>query len=477
MLRAALLLALVAGVCAEPDAGADVVAAAAAVRAGGGPARDPVAATVHNASFSRLFPPVFRVILLVALGVVGFGADVQILQSWGLSLWQSLEPVRLPSHRPSESHPPPTSTTHAERGDSGAKPVYAIALCHVLYALVFWVFYRACTAPVTGKRTYSAQCIEAATIVGLVTLWCVPGPFRRTQRAFARTLMRIISPSLRQTVVFSDVLVADALTSFAKVLGDVWLSVILLVYTLRGETADDAMLWSRQTSIEMPLLTSIPSLIRLRQCIASYRTAPRNAHGQAPTRHLFNALKYASAFPVIWLGAAEGRVPLLIPKAWLFGFSEASLSYVLWLTSVLFNTVFSFYWDITYDWGLDLLQTSTFANINWRTPRLPVLHRRAGPRNEQYEGVQLAARTAHGRRASVLRTPEKPLPLPASVYYILIVVNLLLRFTWSLKLSSHLHQLVEWENGLLLLEALELVRRSAWILLRVEWELVCQEQL
>ena len=63
------------------------------------------------------------------------------------------------------------------------------------------------------------------------------------------------------------------------------------------------------------------------------------------------------------------------------------------------------------------------------------------------------------------------------MYYILIVVNLLMRFTWSLKLSSHLHQLVEWENGLLLLEALELVRRSAWILLRVEWELVCQEQL
>ena len=56
------------------------------------------------------------------------------------------------------------------------------------------------------------------------------------------------------------------------------------------------------------------------------------------------------------------------------------------------------------------------------------------------------------------RAPEKPLPLPPSVYYVLIGVNLLLRFTWSLKLSSHLHYLVEWERDLLLFEALELDR-------------------
>ena len=55
-----------------------------------------------------------------------------------------------------------------------------------------------------------------------------------------------------------------------------------------------------------------------------------------------------------------------------------------------------------------------------------------------------------------------------------IVVNLLLRFTWSLKLSPHLVYLVEWQRGLLLLEALELVRRCVWVLLRVEWEVVKQ---
>ena len=77
----------------------------------------------------------------------------------------------------------------------------------------------------------------------------------------------------------------------------------------------------------------------------------------------------------------------------------------------------------------------------------------------------------------MLRAPEKPLPLPPSVYYVLLGVNLLLRFTWSLKLSAHLNFLFEWERQLLFFEALELARRSVWLLLRVEWEHVRREQL
>ena len=73
--------------------------------------------------------------------------------------------------------------------------------------------------------------------------------------------------------------------------------------------------------------------------------------------------------------------------------------------------------------------------------------------------------------------PEKPLPLPPSLYWAILCVNLVLRFTWSVKLSSHWQFLWDWQRGLLLLEALEIVRRCVWVLLRVEWELVRQHPM
>lgn len=51
-----------------------------------------------------------------------------------------------------------------------------------------------------------------------------------------------------------------------------------------------------------------------------------------------------------------------------------------------------------------------------------------------------------------------------------IFVNFLLRFTWSIKLSAHLHM-----SGALFffwLEVAELLRRWIWVFFRVEWEYV-----
>lgn len=281
-------------------------------------------------------------------------------------------------------------------------------------------------------------------------------------------LARIATPSLRQHIQFSDVLVADVLTSFAKVFGDLFLAIVIAVYALHGKTMDARTMWMTQTSMGVPLLTSIPSLIRLRQCLSEYYTHPPL---NSPTRPLWNALKYASALPVIWLSTWRGR---MIPGASaVSSVDSALLLSTAWFVSVLVNTVFSFWWDVTNDWGLEILQPQVLAAA-WNQARLPTLQRRS----DDDDHIELnTRRSSHSRHASVLRAPEKPLPLPPSVYYVLIGVNLLLRFTWSLKLSSHLHYLVEWERDLLLFEALELARRSVWLLLRVEWEHVRREKL
>lgn len=279
---------------------------------------------------------------------------------------------------------------------------------------------------------------------------------------------------------------ADILTSFAKVLGDVWLSLVILLYSVYGIAVDERVLWAQQSSIAVPLLISLPYLIRFRQCLSEYRTSSPLGRQTRSTRSLYNALKYASAFPVIWLSAWQRKTPDTQvpgePNHHALYVSMHGMIQVLWLAAVLFNTLFSFWWDITNDWGLDLLLPSTFMGLlRGQSPHLPALHRRAESRtnilqaDDTDEAVEMEPRSSHARRGSMLRLPEKPLPLPTAVYYVFIAINLVLRFTWSLKLSSHLQYLVEWQRGLLMLEALELVRRSAWVLLRVEWELVKRE--
>jgi hypothetical protein len=61
------------------------------------------------------------------------------------------------------------------------------------------------------------------------------------------------------------------------------------------------------------------------------------------------------------------------------------------------------------------------------------------------------------------------------VYHLAIAIDFILRFTWSLKLSSHLHTVSEIESGVFMMEALELFRRWMWVFLRTEWEVVKME--
>ena len=67
-------------------------------------------------------------------------------------------------------------------------------------------------------------------------------------------------------------------------------------------------------------------------------------------------------------------------------------------------------------------------------------------------------------------------PLP--VYPLALFINLVLRLTWSIKLSSHLHATALGEGSLLIfwVEVAELVRRWIWVFIRVEWEIVKRAQ-
>lgn len=183
--------------------------------------------------------------------------------------------------------------------------------------------------------------------------------------------------------------------------------------------------------------------------------------------------------------------------------SSSSTTFYLWALSVFVNSLYSFWWDVTNDWGLEMLTWDAWsATPSLLTEGVRSLHKRstsAMPRLTKGHGSgagaspQLGVRTlnghlsangplssttlsasslsGHGRKESYfLRAPEQAMLFPPLVYQLAVTCDLLLRFAWSLKLSSHLHHIIELESTAFYLEALEIVRRWMWTYLRVEWE-------
>lgn len=95
--------------------------------------------------------------------------------------------------------------------------------------------------------------------------------------------------------------------------------------------------------------------------------------------------------------------------------------------------MYSFYWDVAKDWNLEFF-----------TPIHP---------KSYIPSFKL-------RQNLIFKDPV--------IYYIAIMMDFLLRFTWSLKLSSHLHIIHQLEGGVFLMEVLEVLRRCLWIFFRLE---------
>eukprot|EP00835_Amoeboradix_gromovi_P006390 NODE_739_length_4684_cov_0.601091.p5 type:complete len:118 gc:universal NODE_739_length_4684_cov_0.601091:746-393(-) len=99
---------------------------------------------------------------------------------------------------------------------------------------------------------------------------------------------------------------------------------------------------------------------------------------------------------------------------------------ISWFVSVLFNSVFAFYWDIKYDWGL--LE-----------------------KEFQYLRGQLV--------------------FPRYIYWFAIIIDFNIRFVWLLN-GLFVHWNLWDSNVSFTLQCLELFRRWIWVYLRIEKELV-----
>ena len=229
---------------------------------------------------------------------------------------------------------------------------------------------------------------------------------------------------------FGDILLADVLTSYAKVFGDLY--VCLCMFFSHDGSSTKRPDRSCGGTVIVPLLMAVPSMIRLRQCLIEYmrvRRAPYKESVGWGGQHLANAAKYSTAFPVIIFSALQRNLTTE-SRAVSTGLYRA------WVVACVVNSLYSFYWDVAKDWDLTLFSSERERN-------------------------------AHGQPFGLRR---RLLISGPAVYYAVIALDLLLRCTWSLKLSPHLDHITDFESSIFVVEFLEVLRRWVWIFFRVETE-------
>lgn len=364
-------------------------------------------------SFSLTFPLPYRVAFIVVFAVWAWGVNLHYLHLLKIDV-PSL--IRYPG-RSSPHQPPHHFSTY--------RVATVLSLIYGLSLVLFWMFTHHNPGLVIAWDWLPLSYL----IVLIVLLFLAPiQNFATSGRGrLLSTLKRISIGGIAEAKdgKFGDILLADVLTSYAKVMGDLY--VVLCMFFRHNGSATARPNRNCGGLIIVPFIMAWPSLMRLRQCLIEYYRVARAPKTQSTGwggQHLANALKYSTAFPVIILSAL------------LRNFGPSTTLYRAWVFACLVNSLYSFYWDVTKDWDLTLFCSQRERNSS-----------------DHPYGL---------RRRYFIGSP--------SLYYCVIALDLLLRCTWSLKLSPHLDHLADFESSIFVIEFLEVFRRWIWIFFRVETE-------
>ncbi|KAF7560871.1 hypothetical protein G7046_g3273 [Stylonectria norvegica] len=366
-------------------------------------------------SFSLTFPLPYRVGFIATLAVWGWGINLHCLYLVKVDV-PSL--IRYPG-RASPQHIPHHLSTYRLATVLSALFGFSITL----FWLLTWRI---------PERVVEYDWVPLTYLLAVVALFVVPLQHLPSsgRRRFLATLRRVSIGGIAeaQDGKFGDILLADVLTSYAKVFGDLFVT-ICMFFTPGGSSTNRPDRNCGGT-VMVPLIMAVPSMIRFRQCMIEYFRVKRAPYKESTGwggQHLANALKYSTAFPVIITsalqrGVEDGDVKAVFHKAW--------------LVAVLVNSLYSFYWDVAKDWDMTLFS----------------------PKRDR-------------------ESPNHPFGLrdrlifrPINLYYAIFALDLVLRCTWSMKLSRNLDKFSDFESGIFLIEFLEVFRRWVWIFFRVETE-------
>ncbi|KAE9330025.1 hypothetical protein PF008_g15813 [Phytophthora fragariae] len=216
---------------------------------------------------------------------------------------------------------------------------------------------------------------------------------------------------------FVEVFMADGMTSLSKFIQDLAVALMLLLMSLNSESEDlrEAYISKLKESPLPYFAASTPYIIRATQCLISFQ---RTTSVNDRFLHLLNTMKYCSSLLVISVGAYPMLMGLARPEQSSF-----------FLLCAVFNSLYSFLWDVVMDWGLG-------------QPRLP-------------------------RRVAFLR--HQLTYRPRKIYYVVIAVDFVLRIMWVAKWWDWMHRGVHFK---IVSQVAEVVRRIIWNFVRVEWQCI-----
>ncbi|KAK8114926.1 EXS-domain-containing protein [Apiospora kogelbergensis] len=289
-------------------------------------------------SFSLTFPLPYRVAFIIVFAVWAWGANLHYLYLVKIDV-PAL--IRYPG-RTSPHHPPHHLSTY--RLATILSAVYAFSL------LVFWVFTQ--RDPAAVLRWDWLPLTYLIVLIGVFL-----APLQNLSNAgrgrFLTTLKRVSVGGIAEAKdgKFGDILLADVLTSYARVFADLFVALCMFFRPDGSATARPDR--NCGGAFFVPLIMAVPSLIRLRQCLIEYGRVARGPQTAATGwggQHLANALKYFTAFPVITLAALNRN---LGPSPGL---------YRAWVCACLVNSLYSFYWDVAKDWDLTLFNNAHQRN-------------------------------------------------------------------------------------------------------------------
>lgn len=389
--------------------------------------------------FDLHFPLPYRICVAIILGIWAWGLNVKYLTSAHIDVGYLVK----------YSFSSTDATTRAPRPLHHGIFHMATVLTAIvgvswsLFGVILLTRYHniVTSAEFTTRTVRSIDILPETTLFIVLVSFVLPGDrFHANGRRRLRSVVRRImfGGIERDRGRLPDILIADGMTSYTRVLLDWGVTVCMFLAGHSCVGRPDRVNCSGP--LFMGLILSTPYLIRFRQCTIDYaRTGAR--------MHLANCMKYASALPVVVfaslhksykdakLTADPANPATNIGDA--FGEHDA---FRCWVYAAIFNSAYSFIWDVTQDWNLELLTCSPFKY--------------------KHKGL---------RQVLALK--------PNLVYYLAVLFDLLIRIIWAHKLTTLWSGYGDTEYGLFVMEIIEIVRRGVWMCLRIEKEWILSSKL
>ncbi|KAI9250821.1 EXS family-domain-containing protein [Helicostylum pulchrum] len=343
-------------------------------------------------------PLTYRPIALFSLGIWGWALNLLVLSKSGI------DPVSL------------LQLHQVDKQTPLYKPIFilsaAFSMVIAFNLYVYWYF--------------NSSVVALLPYISCLALLFWPGKaiYRKERIRFIRMSKRVLSLNIFAPVFFSDIILADMLTSFSNVFGDLYIAGCVLFAGQKSSYFMDNTDNLYYRDVMVPLFISLPYLIRLKQCVSEYVETKER-------RHVLNAIKYTSSLPVVILASVQKKAAIYVaetgstPNHWYLNENTVTQ---LWILFVFINSMYSFWWDISMDWNLITVSTKS-SKVKFRTQ----------------------------------------LYFPTTFYIAATAIDFLLRITWSLKLSSPIY-IRQIDASIFLL--LEIFRRWVWVIFRLENEWV-----